>query len=147
MPIGLWPLASPTARKAAGDPICSAISPYVRVSPYGIVSSASQTRRWNAVPTRSRSRSKSIRVAREVRLELLDGIGERVVVGRPAARGSAHKSGRPSADASAGRSLPARVNVPTGLSIDAELQVLHHFSFGGQSLTAWSRAVHRCWVA
>src|SRR5690242_13847198 len=45
MPIGLWPLARPTARNAPGDPICRAISPYDRVSPYGIVSRASHTRR------------------------------------------------------------------------------------------------------
>ena len=31
MPIGLWPLARPTAREAPGEPICWAVCPYDRV--------------------------------------------------------------------------------------------------------------------
>ena len=33
MPMGFRPFANPTARDAPGEPICSAISPYDRVSP------------------------------------------------------------------------------------------------------------------
>ena len=83
-------------------------------------------------------------LAGEVRLELFDGVGECRRRRAPSRRGSARRSGRPSADASAARRCPARVSSPTGLSTVRNCSGLHHFSFGGQSLTAWSSAVHRC---
>jgi len=47
---GLRPLASPTARTAAGRPIVFAMSPYERVSPYGIFIKALHTACWKGVP-------------------------------------------------------------------------------------------------
>ncbi len=82
MPIGLRPFANPTARDAPGDPICSAICPYDRVSPYGMVRNAAHTRRWNSVPSNSSVEVEFGEFAGEIRRQLLDRVGERVVVGR-----------------------------------------------------------------
>ena len=73
IPIGLWPLASPTARKAPGEPICSAMYPYDLVSPYGIVSRPPRP----ALEVRSdqiKLEVELLALAREVPLELLDGV-------------------------------------------------------------------------
>ena len=59
--IAFLPFAAPTARTAFGRPICLAISPYERVSPNGMVSSARQTFYWNSVPAKSSRRSNALR--------------------------------------------------------------------------------------
>src|SRR6266849_9530210 len=54
--IGFLPFAAPTARVAVGWPTTRASSAYDQVVPAGMVRSAAQTRRWNAVPCGSTSR-------------------------------------------------------------------------------------------
>ncbi len=49
-----------------------------------MVSSAAQTLRWNGVPTQLEFEVELGTLAGEVRLELLDGVGERRVVSLPA---------------------------------------------------------------
>ena len=85
--------------------------------------------------------------AGEVRLELLDGVGERRVVGVPAV--TARLIGlvdhpqmhQPAVLAGQGqRSDRAVDRIETAVVAITSPSV-------GQSLTAWSSAVHRCWVA
>lgn len=52
--------ALPTALDALGCPDMSATSPYVRVSPYGILSRASETSMAKPVPVRSSGRSNDL---------------------------------------------------------------------------------------
>src|ERR1700679_1394066 len=56
--IGLVALARPTARGEL--PISRAMSPYERVSPYGILRSAAQTRFWKGVPAGESATEKSL---------------------------------------------------------------------------------------
>lgn len=53
--------AVPTARAAPGDFTMRDNSPYVRVSPKGTFLAASQTFRWNAVPSQSTGMSNDLR--------------------------------------------------------------------------------------
>ena len=57
---GLQAQAVPTALYAPGCPDASAISLYVRVSPYGISDTASRTSLKKSVPENDRGRSNSI---------------------------------------------------------------------------------------
>lgn len=59
--IGFRLFALPTARLAAGRPIAAASSPYERVTPYGMRSSACQTRRWKPLPSGASGRSNTVR--------------------------------------------------------------------------------------
>ena len=74
IPIGLRPLANPTARKAPGEPICSAMYPYDLVSPYGIVSKRFPDPSLEVRSDKIKLEVELSALAREVRVELLDRV-------------------------------------------------------------------------